>query len=186
MTLSILGTFYFDTPGRHDSDFLFDLPIAAPHPPSSHLLCCRWPAFSRWLHSHLLQWHPWGVFVYISFSLAHYHADCQNCVRLGLNRWWFLGGLLHLWHLWEEEIIGLGIIPALGNLLLSHWESPVRWIKMLPVNSGCEGGKQPDDNGCLSLAFGSEPGWNQSRKIWLIQNDGMTRWFITCSIYFNE
>lgn len=58
--------------------------------------------------------------------------------------------------------------------------------KMLAVNSGCEGGKQPDNNCCLSLMFGSEPGGNQSWKIQLIQTDRMTPWFITCRIYFND
>lgn len=81
-----------------------------PVPPCSHLVCSRWPAFIRRLRSHLLQSLPWGAFVYIVFSLAHYQADCKHCVRLGLNRWWFLGDLLRLCHLREEEIIGLGII----------------------------------------------------------------------------
>lgn len=81
-----------------------------PVPPCSHLVCSLWPAFIRQLRSHLLQSLPWGAFIYIFFSLAHYQADCQHCMRLGLNRWWFLGDLLRLCHLREEEIIGLGII----------------------------------------------------------------------------
>lgn len=46
--------------------------------------------------------------------------------------------------------------------------------KCYPSNCGCEGGEQPDNNGCLPLAFGTEPGENQSGEMWLIPPDRMT------------
>lgn len=179
--------------GTHHSDFLFDPPTATCDPTTLSLPVPTWSAPAD-LHSsagfvHIYCSRSREVRLFTSPSLLHIIKLIANTV-CG-SAWidddiWETCCVCAICEKRKLSVSGSFYNLYGGNLLLSHWESPVRWIKMLPVNSGWEGGKQPDDNGCLSLAFGSEPGCNQSWKIWLIQNDGITQCFITCSTYFNE